>query len=114
MTPATQNLSSVVEDDTWRGLILSAVSVGGSQPASAAASAVMEFRKPGNHDTVELKLATGGSGITINTAATYNTTVAARTPIGLKPGKYDYRIRFTDAAGNTYTYVKGTIEVLKA
>jgi hypothetical protein len=113
MTPATQNLSSVVEDDTWRGLVLSAVTVGGSQPASAAASAVMEFRKPGNHDSVELKLATG-SGITINTAATYATTVAPRTPIGLKPGKYDYRIRFTDAAGGTYTYVKGTLEVLKA
>ena len=114
MTPATQNLSSVVEDDTWRGLVISAVTVGGSQPASAAASAAMEVRKPGNHDTIELKLATGGSGITINTAATYATTVAPRTPIGLKPGKYEYRFRFTDGVPGTYTYVKGTIEVLKA
>lgn len=114
MIPQQLSLTPFTEGDTWDGIPSMTITVNGAAPASALSSVIMRFKKNGGTDAelVELTSATPAQ-ITITNAATWTLTVPAQIVAGLTAGKWDWRMKFTDAAGKKRTYLADQITVLE-
>lgn len=112
MTPQKLALTPFTEGDTWNGIPSLTVTVNGSPPASALSLVTMRFKKSGESGTV-VELTSPGQ-ITINSALNWTLTVPAQILAGLTSGKWDWRMRFTDAAGKKRTYLADQITVLES
>lgn len=115
MTPQKLALTPFTEGDTWDGIPALAVTINGAAPGSNLALVTMRFKKVGSaaEAAVELTSATPAQ-ITITSAATWTVTVPAQIIAGLTAGKWDWRMRFTDATGKKRTYLADQITVLES
>jgi hypothetical protein len=110
MIPGTYHMHSILRGDSWRGLPSIVVRVNGSPPASALASARMQFRQLPVSPSVGHELSTAAGSITITSAANWELSIPAQElPLGARLWYWD--LETTDAAGTVRTYLKGTLEI---
>lgn len=114
MIPQKLTLTPFTEGDTWDGIPSITITINGAQPSSALSVVTLRFKKSGGllSDVVELTSATPAQ-ITITNAATWTLTVPAQIVADLTAGKWDWRMKFTDAAGKKRTYLADQITVLE-
>lgn len=114
MTPQKLSLTPFTEGDTWDGIPSLTITINGAPPASNLSLVTMRFKRAGGleSDVVELTSATPGQ-ITISSAANWQITVPAQIVPTLTTGKWDWRMKFTDAAGKKRTYLADQITVLE-
>lgn len=116
MTPASYTLPAHLEGDIWEGLLIGPVTINGTAPAVALASARIHFRKAPTDLQPAYVLSTaptaGQGSLTLLDAATWLVR-APRQPLPLKPWKkWRWEVEFVDANANVYSYVNGTLQVL--
>ena len=112
--PANVILPAHVRGDTWDGFTVTSVLLDGVAPSSALASALIHFRTA--------KDATGDPDHVLSTADADELVIddedawTLRAPAQLLPlaaGKWYWDLQLTDAAGDTHTYITGTLTILQ-
>lgn len=103
---ARYDLPTCYAGDTFPGLTVSSITVGGAAMTSALSSVRMQVRTTANASTASLSLTSGGGDITIDDAAAWGITVDPFT-ISLSARDYVYDLEFTDAGGTIRTYLFG-------
>lgn len=109
---ALDSALSYLYGDTFRGAPF-VIKESGSPPSSNLASVTMFIKEHRESLDVIKELTSSGGDITIDSAANWELTIESAN-LGLKPGKYFYGIRCTDADGVVTTYVTGTLEILQS
>jgi hypothetical protein len=117
MTPKSITLEPFTEGDGFPGIPLVTITVGPTggpyaPPASALALVTMRFSKAdGTAEVVELSSATDKIEITDDAGWIFS--VPKQVVPGLTAGRWNWRIRCTDATGMPDTYLAGQVNVLE-
>jgi hypothetical protein len=113
MIPQKLALTSFVEGDTWEGIPSLTITINSAPPAVPLALVTMRFKKSGGLPSEVVELSSADSEITIVSAANWEISIPEQIIPGLTTGKWSWRMKFENTAGEKRTYLSDEITVLE-
>jgi hypothetical protein len=114
MIPSKLALTPFTEGDTWEGLPSVTIRVNDAAPASPISTVTMRFKKAGAVPSEVIELSSDEPAeINITDAEGWVFAIPEQALPGLTFGKWIWRIRVTDAAGEIRTYLADELTVLE-
>jgi hypothetical protein len=114
MIPSKLALTPFTEGDTWEGIPSVTIHVNDAAPASPMSTVTMRFKKSGAVPSEVIELSSAApEEITITDDEGWVFAIPEQAIPGLTAGKWIWRIRVTDTAGEIRTYLADILEVLE-